>query len=72
MTAAEIDILREFRRYSVAAHSMLFFNCSRTNPHSPQFKRAIISLLDQGLIARERRDNAYSLTRAGYSASLSI
>jgi len=72
MNPAEIDILRQFRRYLVSANSMLFFNSSRAKPHSAQFKRAILSLIEQGLITRSRWENAFSLTPAGYSLSLAV
>lgn len=72
MNPAEIDILKEFRRYKVSVGSMLFFNSGRASSHTPQFKRAILSLIQQRFMTRARHVNAFSLTSAGHSVSLAI
>jgi len=69
MTKAEKDILRYFRNYHVGANEMLFFNTNPANATTSSFTMAMASLIDSGLVNRERRRNAYSLTDDGYEAS---
>jgi hypothetical protein len=71
MNQAEADILRFFRTYGVKSNEMLFFNCGMAKSHPPQFKRAMQSMMQRGLVVQERHRNAYSLTASGYRASLS-
>ena len=72
MTQSETSILRYFRQYRIGAHEMLFFNAGMVKSHPPEFRRAMASLIDSGLVVEERQRNAYSLTEQGYSASLAI
>jgi hypothetical protein len=50
---------------------MLFFNTSLANANSPKFQLAMTSLIRSGLVVKERRRNAYSLTFEGFVASQS-
>jgi hypothetical protein len=72
MTQSETSILRYFRQYRIGAHEMLFFNTGMVKSHPPEFRRAMASLIDNGLVVEERQRNAYSLTQHGYSVSLSV
>ncbi len=72
MTRSETSILRYFRQYRIGANEMLFFNSGIVKSHPPEFRRAMASLIDNGLVVEERRRNAYSLTEEGYCASLSV
>ncbi len=70
MNAVESTILVFFRRYMIGPAEMLFFNpgdCKVTPKH---FETAMQSLMRQGLVVKERPTSAYSLTAAGYDASL--
>jgi len=71
MTQAEQDIMRYFRRYRVGVNEMVFFNNSLTCASSTKFQIAMASLIRDGLVIKERRKNAYSLTDTGFAASLS-
>lgn len=71
MSASEISILREFRRYQLRASEMLFFNNGQAKTQSRQFTHAMLSLIEKGFVVKERHKNAYSLTSNGYLASLS-
>ena len=71
MSASEITILKEFRRYQMKASEMLFFNSGQAKSHTRQFSHAMHSLIERGLVVQERHKNAYSLTTHGYLASLS-
>jgi hypothetical protein len=71
MTEAERQIMRHFRQYHVRANEMLFFNTNPANAASPKFQSAMESLIRNGLVVRERRRNAYSLTDAGFTRSMS-
>jgi hypothetical protein len=71
MSQTETDILRLFRRYQAKSCEMLFFSAGVANSQTPQFKRAMQSLIERGLVTKETRHDAYSLTRAGFQASLS-
>lgn len=69
MTSSEADIMRHFRRYLASEGEMVFFN-KGVEKRPPSFERAIASLIRDGLIIKERPQNAYSLTQRGYEASL--
>ena len=71
MTQSETDILRMFRTYGVRPHEMLFLNAGLAKSHPQQFTRAMQSMVERGLVVKERRRDAYSLTTTGYRASLS-
>jgi hypothetical protein len=71
VTKAEQDIMRHFRQYHVGANEMLFFNTTSAQSNSPRFQFAMASLIRSGLVIRERRRHAYSLTGSGFVASLS-
>lgn len=71
MTDEERQIMRHFRQYHVGANEMLFFNTSLANSGSPKFQSAMEGLIRNGLVIRERRRNAYSLTDAGLTVSMS-
>ncbi len=68
MKPDEAKILRQFKAYRVGTDEMLFFNSSIAKPHPPQFYEAMASLIRQGLVQREMRQNAYSLTACGSEA----
>lgn len=71
MTESERKIMRYFRQYRIGANEMLFFNTNLANSTSPKFHSAMESLIRSGLVVRERRKNAYSLTEDGFAASQS-
>lgn len=71
MTNSEKKIMQYFRQYHVSANEMLFFNTGLTNSSTSTFQLAMASLIRSGLVNRERRRNAYSLTDDGYAASMS-
>jgi hypothetical protein len=71
MTEAEKQIMRYFRQYRIGANEMLFFNTNPANATSPKFQLAMDSLIRGGFVVRERRRNAYSLTDAGFTKSMS-
>jgi hypothetical protein len=71
MSEAENDILRLFRRYQVGEAEMLFFTGGLANP-SRKFKTAMQSLIERGMVIKERRQDAYSLTTTGFRASLKV
>ncbi len=70
MKVAEWDILRFFRRYQVGPAEMLFFGPKDRKVAAGSFRAAMGSLIEQGLVVKERPEQAYSLTTAGYRASL--
>ena len=72
MNQAETNILRQFRYYSIRPAEMLFFNSQSAKAHPQQFTQAMQSLVNRGMVVRERPRNAYSLTDLGYQASLSV
>lgn len=72
MNKAETDILRFFRSYGVRANEMLFFNRGQSKTRTPQFSRAMHSMMQRGLIVQERHRDAYSLTDVGYRVSLAV
>ena len=67
---SEAEILRLFRSYRVRASEMLFFNQGVTKARPAHLSRALQSLVDRGLVVKERHPDAYSLTDRGYRASL--
>jgi hypothetical protein len=71
MTDQERQILRYFKKYRIGANEMLFFNTNVANSGSPKFNTAMDSLIRNGLVIRERRRNAYSLTDDGFAVSQS-
>jgi len=71
MTDAERQIMRYFKQYRIGANEMLFFNANVANSGSSKFTTAMESLIRNGLVIRERRRNAYSLTIDGFAASQS-
>jgi hypothetical protein len=71
MKTAELDILRFFRHYQVGPAEMLFFGPNDRKGAAGTFRSAMGSLISQGLVVKERPEQAYSLTSAGYRASLS-
>lgn len=73
MSADEGVILRFFRDYQAGPSEMLFFNPNNGCKLQPShFNRAIDSLIDRGLVTKERPKLAYSLTSAGYELSLAV
>jgi predicted transcriptional regulator len=71
MTDIEKKIMRYFRQYRIGAHEMLFFNGILANASSTRFQSAMDSLIRNGLVIKERRKGAYSLTNDGFVASQS-
>ena len=69
-TDSEAEILRLFRSYRVRASEMLFFNQGINKTRPVQLTRALESLVERGLVVKERHRDAYSLTTRGYRASL--
>ena len=67
---SEAEILRLFRSYRVRASEMLFFNQGVTKARPAHLSRALASLVERGLVVKERHPDAYSLTDLGYRASL--
>jgi hypothetical protein len=72
MTKTERDIMRHFRQYRIGVNEMLCFNTSSAKSNSTEFQLAMTSLIRSGLVVKERRLDAYSLTPEGFVASLSI
>jgi DNA-binding HxlR family transcriptional regulator len=68
--ASEAEILRLFRSYRVRASEMLFFNQGVSKARPAHLSRALQSLVDRGMVVKERHPDAYSLTDRGYRASL--
>jgi DNA-binding IclR family transcriptional regulator len=71
-TASEAEILRLFRSYRVRASEMLFFNQGVSKARPAHLSRALQSLIERGLVIKERHPDAYSLTPRGYRASLAV
>ncbi len=71
MTNTERAILRHFRQYQIGVNEMLCFNTTMANSSSQKFQSAISSLVRNGLIVKERRRHAYSLTAEGFAVSMS-
>jgi len=72
VTKSEVDILRCFRQYDVEPTAMLFFNAGPAKAHSASFHSAMTSLIDGGLVVKERRRDAYSLTEHGHRVAQSF
>jgi hypothetical protein len=71
MSASEINILRQFRRFQIRPAQMMFFPSGQGKTGGREFTMAMNSLIKRGLVLPERHKGAYSLTRSGYEASLS-
>jgi len=71
MNPVECAILVFFRRYRIMPAEMLFFNPTDCKLATRPFNAAMQSLMRQGLVVKERPNLAYSLTPAGYDASIS-
>ncbi|MBI2824428.1 MAG: hypothetical protein HYX69_07060 [Planctomycetia bacterium] len=61
------NVLAIFRRYKVRPDQMLFIHNLDDRRQS-----AMTQLINDGLVIRERRRNAYSLTAEGYAAVQSL
>jgi hypothetical protein len=72
MNGTEVDILRLFRAYGVTPHQMLFFPAGFAKAESRKFAGAMVSMIERGLVVKERRHEAYSLTARGYRESLKL
>jgi hypothetical protein len=72
MTGTELDIMRLFRAYGVTAHQMLFFPAGFAKPDSRKFSGAMQSMIERGLVVKERNHEAYSLTARGYRETLRL
>jgi hypothetical protein len=72
MSNFESQIMQQFRIYRVGAGEMLFFESGLAKSHPPEFQSAMHALVKKGLVVAERRSGAYSLTRRGFAASMSI
>ena len=72
MNSAETAILAFFRRFDARPSEMLFINPNQAKDQSPKFRAAMQSLIDKGFVTKERPKQAYSLTMAGYKASVAV
>jgi hypothetical protein len=72
MTQSEKDIMRHFRQYHIGVNEMLCFNTKLAKSNASEFQMAMTTLIRSGLVIKERRQHAYSLTAEGFVASLSI
>ena len=72
MNSAETAILAFFRRFDARPSEMLFINPNQSKEQSPKFRSAMQSLIDKGFVTKERPKQAYSLTLAGYKASVTV
>jgi hypothetical protein len=72
MTPSEAAILTFFRRYEIGPAEMLFFNPGDCKLGIAPFYSAMESLVRRGLVVKERHKLAYSLTRNGYTLSLTV
>jgi hypothetical protein len=70
MSNVELEIMRHFRRYDVGVGKVLFFATGPAKAHPSQFYHAMASLMEKGLVVKERHRGAYSLTPSGYKESL--
>jgi hypothetical protein len=70
MTASERSILECFRRFQAGPDEMLFMNPADCKMQPVPFRNAMLSLIRQSMVVKERPKAAYSLTRNGYDASL--
>ncbi len=71
MSVAELEILSVFRRYRVGPAEMLFLSSSDCRVAAASFTSAMRRMIERGLIIKERPEQAYSLTKAGYTLSIS-
>jgi hypothetical protein len=71
MSASEINILRQFRRFQIRPSQMMFFPSTQGKGSSREFTSAMKSLIKRGMVVPQRHKGAYSLTPSGYQASLS-
>lgn len=71
MTSSERSILECFRRYQAGPDEMLFLNPADCKMQPVPFRNAMLSLIRQAMVVKERPKHAYSLTRGGYDMSLS-
>src|SRR5690606_10360318 len=55
----------------IGPEQMLFFNPGDCKVAPAPFRTAMESLMNRGLVVKERPKQAYSLTRSGYQLSLS-
>lgn len=72
MTATEFAIMGFFRRYKILPEEMLFFNPADCKMSPGPFNTAMESLMRRGLVIKECRKQAYSLTRNGYDIAKAI
>lgn len=70
MNASERSIMECFRRYQAGPDEMLFLNPADCKMQPTPFRNAMLSLIRQSLVVKERPKHAYSLTRGGYDVSL--
>ena len=71
MNAAECSILDFFGRYLVGPSEMLFCCANDCRITDRRFRSAMLSLVEKGLMIKERPRQAYSLTEAGYRVARS-
>jgi hypothetical protein len=72
MSGTELDIIKLFRAYGVTAHQMLFFPAAFAKQESRKFTGAMQSMIERGLVVKERNHEAYSLTARGYRETLRL
>ena len=72
MTANECAVLVFFRQYLIQPDEMLCFNAGDLKLPPDRFQATMHSLMQRGFVIKERPQQAYSLTKQGYWASLSI
>jgi hypothetical protein len=72
MTADECTIMALFRQYKIGPEEMLFFNPGTCKLSGTPFRNAMHSLMNRGMVMKERPKEAYSLTRQGYDLSLNV
>lgn len=72
MSADESTIMSLFRQYKIGPDEMLFFNPGTCKLSGTPFRNAMQSLMNRGLVIKERPKEAYSLTRSGYDMSLTV
>lgn len=70
MTNAERTILSTFRRFDMQPNKMLCLGSIVGNLNTREFQVAMDSLIEKGMVLRERPKHAYCLTRSGYDASI--
>lgn len=72
MSVDESIILALFRQYKIGPEEMLFFNAGTCKLSGAPFRNAMQSLMNRGMVIKERPKEAYSLTRQGYTLSLNV